>query len=53
MQQLQDALEAAGPSAAEVGMTHARELVAAARERADGVYIVAPFRRPLSVVELL
>jgi len=52
-QQLQDALEAAGPSAAEVGMTHARELVAAARERADGVYIVAPFRRPLSVVELL
>jgi methionine synthase I (cobalamin-dependent)/5,10-methylenetetrahydrofolate reductase len=52
-EKLQRALESAGSQAAEIGMTHARELVADARERADGVYIVAPYRRPLSVVELL
>jgi homocysteine S-methyltransferase len=52
-QKLQDALEAAGSNAAEVGFAHARELIAAARERADGVYLVAPFRRPLRVLELL
>src|SRR5436305_11800371 len=52
-QQLQDALEAAGSSAADVGFAHARELIAAARERAAGVYLVAPFRRPLRVLELL
>jgi methionine synthase / methylenetetrahydrofolate reductase (NADH) len=52
-QQLQDALEAAGPGAAEVGMAHARELLAGARERCDGVYVVAPYRRPTSVLELL
>ena len=42
-----------GPRAAEVGMAHAKELLAAARERCDGVYIVAPYRRPTSVLELL
>jgi methionine synthase I (cobalamin-dependent)/5,10-methylenetetrahydrofolate reductase len=52
-QKLQDALEAAGPNAAEVGFAHARELIAAAREQAAGVYVVAPFRRPLRVLELL
>jgi homocysteine S-methyltransferase len=52
-QSLQDALEAAGSDAADVGFAHARELIAAARERADGVYLVAPFRRPLRVLELL
>jgi methionine synthase / methylenetetrahydrofolate reductase(NADPH) len=52
-QKLQDALEAAGSSAAEVGFAHARELIAAARERVAGVYLVAPFRRPLRVLELL
>ena len=52
-QKLQDALEAAGSDAADVGFAHARELIAAARERAAGVYLVAPFRRPLRVLELL
>jgi homocysteine S-methyltransferase len=52
-QSLQDALEIAGAGAAEVGMAHARELIAAARDRFDGVYVSAPFRRPLSVLELL
>jgi len=52
-QKLQDALEAAGADAADVGFAHARELVAAARELAGGVYLVAPFRRPLRVLELL
>jgi len=50
---LQDALERAGSDAAEVGFAHARELIGASRERAAGVYLVAPFRRPLRVLELL
>jgi homocysteine S-methyltransferase len=50
---LQEALREAGPDAAELGMNHARELIAASRDRADGVYIVAPFRRPLAVLDLL
>jgi methionine synthase / methylenetetrahydrofolate reductase(NADPH) len=50
---LQEALRAAGPRAAEVGMAHARELLAAVRGRAAGVYLGAPFRRPLAVLELL
>jgi methionine synthase I (cobalamin-dependent)/5,10-methylenetetrahydrofolate reductase len=52
-QELQDALEAAGSNAADVGFAHARDLIAAAREKAAGVYVVAPFRRPLRVLELL
>jgi methionine synthase I (cobalamin-dependent)/5,10-methylenetetrahydrofolate reductase len=52
-QELQDALERAGSNAADVGFAHARELIAASRERAAGVYLVAPFRRPLRVLELL
>jgi homocysteine S-methyltransferase len=52
-QALQDALERAGSDAADVGFAHARELMAASRERAAGVYLVAPFRRPLRVLELL
>jgi homocysteine S-methyltransferase len=52
-QALQDALERAGSDAADVGFSHARELIAASRERAAGVYLVAPFRRPLRVLELL
>ena len=50
---LQARLRDAGPREAEVGFAHARELLAAARERAAGVYVVAPFRKPLSVLELL
>jgi methionine synthase I (cobalamin-dependent) len=52
-QSLQDALEQAGSDAAQVGFAHAKELIAASRERAAGVYLVAPFRRPLRVLELL
>jgi homocysteine S-methyltransferase len=52
-QALQDALERAGSDAAGVGFAHARALIAASRERAAGVYLVAPFRRPLRVLELL
>jgi homocysteine S-methyltransferase len=52
-QALQDELERAGSAAADVGFAHARELIAASRERAAGVYLVAPFRRPLRVLELL
>jgi homocysteine S-methyltransferase len=52
-QPLQDALEQAGSEAAEVGFAHAKELIAASRDRAAGVYLVAPFRRPLRVLELL
>jgi hypothetical protein len=49
---LQQALEDAGANAAEVGFEHARNLIAEAR-RFAGVYVVAPFRRPLRVLELL
>jgi methionine synthase / methylenetetrahydrofolate reductase(NADPH) len=52
-QALQDALEAAGSDAAGVGFAHARELIEGARERVAGVYLVAPFRRPLRVLDLL
>jgi len=50
---LQETLQEAGSNAAEIGMTHARELIAAARGRFEGVYVVAPFRRPLTVLDLL
>jgi homocysteine S-methyltransferase len=52
-QALQDALEEAGPNAAEVGLAHARELVAACPGRCDGAYLVAPYRRPTAVLELI
>src|SRR5690348_14323408 len=52
-QALQDALERAGSDAADIGFAHAKEMIAAARDRAAGVYLVAPFRRPLRVLELL
>jgi methionine synthase I (cobalamin-dependent)/5,10-methylenetetrahydrofolate reductase len=50
---LQAAVRDAGADAATVGFAHARELVEAAREKAAGVYLVAPFRQPLRVLELL
>jgi methionine synthase / methylenetetrahydrofolate reductase (NADH) len=49
---LQQALEDAGANAADVGFAHARALVEEAR-RFAGVYLVAPFRKPLRVLELL
>ena len=52
-EELQAELRDAGPREAEVGFAHARELLTAARDRAAGVYVVAPYRQPLSVLELL
>jgi hypothetical protein len=34
-------------------MEHARGLLVEARERCDGAYVVAPYRRPSTVLELL
>jgi len=51
--ELQHALQDAGSDAAAIGFTHAREMIAGSRERAAGVCLVAPFRRPLRVLELL
>ena len=50
---VQERYRAAGPGAREVGLALGRELIERARELASGVYVVAPFRRPLDVVELL
>ncbi|MFN2470639.1 MAG: bifunctional homocysteine S-methyltransferase/methylenetetrahydrofolate reductase [Gaiellaceae bacterium] len=51
--ELQDALRDAGAGAADVGMAHAKQVLAEARDRVDGVYVVVPFRQPLRVLELL
>ena len=48
-----DALRDAGPAAAEVGLEIGRELLEGSRERAQGAYVVAPFRRPLGILDLL
>jgi methionine synthase I (cobalamin-dependent)/5,10-methylenetetrahydrofolate reductase len=50
---LQEALRDAGTDAAEVGLAHARELVVQSRGLAQGVYLTAPYRRPLAVLDLL
>jgi homocysteine S-methyltransferase len=50
---VQERYRAAGSNAAEVGAELAHELISRAREVAAGVYIVAPFRRPLGVLEIL
>jgi len=50
---VQERYRAAGSSAADVGVELAHELIARAREVAAGVYIVAPFRRPLGVLDIL
>jgi homocysteine S-methyltransferase len=52
-EELQDRLREAGTREAEIGFEHARELLAAARDRAAGVYVVAPYKQPLSVLNLL
>jgi homocysteine S-methyltransferase len=52
-ERVQEALRDAGPDGPRVGMELARDLVEASRSRADGVYLVAPFRRPLGILELL
>jgi homocysteine S-methyltransferase len=50
---LQEALERAGPDAAALGFERARELIEEARGRGAGVCVVAPFRQPIRVLELL
>jgi methionine synthase / methylenetetrahydrofolate reductase(NADPH) len=52
-ERIQEALRDAGPDGPSVGMELARGLVEASRSRAEGVYLVAPFRRPLGILELL
>ena len=50
---VQERLRAAGVDAAEAGKALARELIEEAREKAAGVYLVAPFRRPLGILDVL
>jgi homocysteine S-methyltransferase len=50
---LQEAIRDAGADAPAVGFEHARTLIEQLQGRAHGVYIVAPYRRPLSVLDLL
>jgi homocysteine S-methyltransferase len=52
-ERLQAELEQAGPDASALGFERARELIEASRDRAAGVCVVAPFRQPLRVLELL
>jgi methionine synthase / methylenetetrahydrofolate reductase(NADPH) len=52
-ERLQAALQEAGRDGIEVGLRHARELLTAARDLVAGVYLVAPFRQPMRVLELL
>ena len=50
---VQERYRAAGAGARDVGLELGQELIEAARELAQGVYVMAPFRQPLNVVELL
>jgi methionine synthase I (cobalamin-dependent)/5,10-methylenetetrahydrofolate reductase len=50
---VQERYRAAGAGARDVGLALGQELIQGAREVASGVYVVAPFRKPLDVVELL
>jgi homocysteine S-methyltransferase len=50
---IQKRLLDAGTDAPAVGAALARELIAESREKAAGVYLVAPFRQPLGILEIL
>jgi homocysteine S-methyltransferase len=50
---VQERYRAAGANGAHVGIELAHELIERAHELANGVYIVAPFRRPLGVLDVL
>jgi homocysteine S-methyltransferase len=50
---VQERYRRAGSSAAAEGAALARELIDGARDLAAGVYVVAPFRRPLGVLDVL
>jgi homocysteine S-methyltransferase len=45
-------LEKAGPNARREGFALAREMLAESRLRAQGVYVIAPFKRPKAALEL-
>jgi homocysteine S-methyltransferase len=45
-------LEKAGARAREEGFALAREILAEARRRAQGAYVIAPFKSPASALEL-
>jgi methionine synthase / methylenetetrahydrofolate reductase (NADH) len=50
---VQERLRTAGPRAAEEGLALARELYAAARDKAAGVYVIPPFKQPEAALDLL
>jgi 5,10-methylenetetrahydrofolate reductase len=50
---IQEELRDAGPRAAEIGRRVAREILEGSRELAAGVYVVAPFRQPLGILDFL
>jgi methionine synthase / methylenetetrahydrofolate reductase (NADH) len=50
---VQERYRQAGPRARDVGGDLGLELIAGARDLASGVYVVAPFRQPLNVVDFL
>ena len=50
---VQERYRAAGARAREVGLELGLELIESARTLAQGVYVMAPFRQPLNVIELL
>ncbi|MFL5954210.1 MAG: bifunctional homocysteine S-methyltransferase/methylenetetrahydrofolate reductase [Gaiellaceae bacterium] len=50
---VQERYRVAGADGAHVGIELAHELIEQARALANGVYIVAPFRRPLGVLDVL
>ena len=50
---VQERYRRAGANAREVGGEIGRELIDTARELAHGVYVIAPFRSPMNVVEFL
>ncbi len=52
-ERLQAALLDAGAGAAAVGLAHARRLYEESKEKAAGVYVVAPFRQPLAALDVL
>jgi homocysteine S-methyltransferase len=50
---VQERYRRAGPNAREVGGELGLELIEGARELASGIYVVAPFRQPMAVVDFL
>jgi homocysteine S-methyltransferase len=51
--EVQERYRRAGPAAREVGGELGLELIEGARSLAHGVYVVAPFRTPINVVDFL